>query len=295
MTEGMPKVGFIGFGEAASNMAAGLAEEGLRGIVAYDVAWQDPSYGHLIQGRARQAGATLVPDSAALMKQAEIIISATSASLAVPVAQANAPYLHGKLYADVNAASPIAMEKVSAIVVQAGGRFVDIAMMGPLSTFRHKVPMLASGPAAEEFHDAMTPYGMKISIVGDAPGRASAIKMFRSIVMKGLEALALEMMPAAHRFGADDAVIDSIMESTGMPAFKKLMHGLVTSDAIHAERRMHEMEEVIATLEEMGMDPLMSRATREKLCWSANLGLKEHFKGERPASYLDVLALMNKN
>lgn len=291
----MPRVGFIGFGEAASNMAAGLAEEGLCGIVAYDVAWQDPSYGRLIQERARLAGATLVADNASLIQQVEIIISATSASLAVPVAEQSAAYLQSKLYADVNSASPIAKEKVGTIVAQAGGRFVDIAMMGPLSTFRHKVPILASGPAAKEFHDAMTPYGMKITIVGDAPGRASAIKMFRSVVMKGLEALALEMMVAAHHFDTEDAVIDSIIASTGMTTFRKLMHGLVTSDAIHAERRMHEMDEVIATLEEMGMDPIMSRATREKLAWSASLGLREHFKGERPASYLDVLALIEED
>lgn len=294
MTQEMPRVGFIGFGEAASNMAAGMGEEGLGGMVAYDVAWQDPTYGQLVQERARQAGVTLAADGAALMAQADIIISATSAALAVPVARESAPYLAGKLYADVNAASPLAMEEVGEVVAGAGGRFADVAMMGPLPSFRHKVPMLASGPAAGEFQEAMTPYGLNITIVGDAPGRASAIKMFRSVILKGLEALALEMMPAAHRFGVDDAVIDGIIASTGLTEFKKLMHGLLTSDAIAAERRMHEMEAVVATLDEMGMDARMSRAARDKLEWSANLGMRDYFGGERPASYLDVLAAMER-
>lgn len=261
-----PQVGFLGFGEAAFNMAEGLAGEGLRGMVAYDAAWQAPAHGDLIRERARRAGVMLMPSGAALIERVDIIISATSARLAVPVAEESAPYLAGKLYVDVNAASPLTMEKVGSIVAAAGGRFVDVAMMGRMPAFKHKVPILASGPAAYEFHDAMAPYGMNITVLGDVPGSASAIKMFRSIIMKGLEALALEMMVAAHRFSAQDAVLDSIVESTGISGFKKWLQDLLVADAIHAGRRMHEMEEVIATLEDMGPETPYSLGATSTCC-----------------------------
>lgn len=293
-TGAMPKLGFLGFGEAASNLAEGLAGEGLQGMLAYDVAWQSPEHGALVRERARRAGVALMPSSKSLIESAEVVISATSARLAVPVAEEAAPHIAGRLYVDVNAASPVTKGKVAGIIAAAGGRFVDVAMMGRLPAFKHKVPMLASGPAAAEFQAAMAPYGMRITVVGDTPGSASAIKMFRSIIMKGLEALALEMMVAAHRFDAQETVLDSIVESTGLPGFKKWVQDLLVADAIHAERRMHEMEEVISTLEEMGLDPIMARATRDKLQWSAGLGLRERFKGEPPAGYLEVLAAIRR-
>jgi 3-hydroxyisobutyrate dehydrogenase-like beta-hydroxyacid dehydrogenase len=180
-------------------------------------------------------------------------------------------------------------EQISDIVEKTRAAFVDVAMMGAVPIFLHRVPMLASGNGATLFKERMEPFEMRVTCIGDRPGQASAIKMFRSIFMKGLFALLLETLNATHRYNVDDAVLQSIAETMEKNSFLETVRLVVTRGVIHAERRAHEMEEVIKTLEGIDVPPTMSEATKEKLYWCTNLGLKEYFGGETPQSLSEVL------
>ncbi|MDN5347543.1 MAG: hypothetical protein PWP65_1107 [Clostridia bacterium] len=289
------KLGIIGFGEVGSGFARGLKESGLHNIVAYDKFWDTEPFGPLIQKRAREAGVKLVDDLGELAQNCNLLIVAVATSVAKEVALETSRWLKkGQLYVDVSSSAPALKKELHDIVTPTGCKFVDVAIVGPLPVYGHKVPMLACGDGAELFKELCSPYGMDITVIGKHPGQASAIKMFRSIFMKGIEALFLEMLLAAYKYNADEQVLASIAETLEKTPFIASANRYVTGDAIHAARRVHEMEGVISTLREMGIEPIMSEATKRRLEWSAGLGLKEYFGGQTPSSYKEVLAAIEK-
>jgi len=233
-----------------------------------------------------------VESPAALAKVADVIISAVTADQAVPAAEQNAPYLTSKhLYCDLNSISPKAKERVAAIASANGARFVEIAVMGPIPPYVHKAPLLIGGAAAPEFKTIFEPLGMRMEIVStDQIGRAAAVKMFRSIVYKGLEALLFECVLGAGQYGAEERVFASLSESIPGVDWKKLANYMVGRVVVHGERRAREMNEVAKTLEELGIEPMMASATARRFDWAADLGLKEKFGGEFPKTYEEVLA-----
>jgi 3-hydroxyisobutyrate dehydrogenase-like beta-hydroxyacid dehydrogenase len=285
-----PIIGFIGFGEAAFGITKGLKESGLKEVNFYDIFWDKEPYGELIQKRSAESGAILQKSVEDLLKVSEVIISCVTANVAVKVAESVLPFINTKhLYVDVNAASPMVKEKVSELIQSKGIDFVDAAMMGPIPVYLHRVPILASGRGANRFKELMEPFGMNITCIGDKPGKASAIKMFRSIFMKGYVALLLETLHACYKYDALNLVLDSIGETMEKNSFIENVRLLVTRGVIHAERRAHEMEEVIKTLKDIGVASTMSEATLEKLRWCSNMGLKEYFAGEAPKSIEEVV------
>ena len=219
-----------------------------------------------------------------------MVISATSASEAVHVANAAAPFLTGNdIFVDVNAACPDTIVTVAGILKKTGCIFVDVAMMADVKSNRHKVPMFVSGPGAERFENLMSPYGMNIKIVGAEPGQASAIKMIRSVFTKGMEALLMETFTAAQRYRIVDLTMANLAQSMDHTPFEKRTNVLLGKTAIHSARRIHEMEDVIKTLNSLGVDPIMSRATLENFIRIERLGLNEYFSGETPQDYKQVL------
>jgi 3-hydroxyisobutyrate dehydrogenase-like beta-hydroxyacid dehydrogenase len=247
----------------------------------------------VIERRAAETGATRAETVRDLLTRVDLVISCVTGAMAVSVAQEAAPFLRaGQLYADVNTASPHVKETVAGIVEKTGAAFADAAMMGAIPTFLHRVPILISGSGAVRFLECMQPYGMNIRVIGVKPGQASAIKMFRSIFMKGLLSLFLEMLTATHRYGVDEIVLDSIAESLDGIPFRETARLQMTKGTVNAERMAHEMEEVITTLEELGVPSGMSRASHEKLLWCARFGLRERFGGDLPSTLAEVLREM---
>lgn len=282
------EIGFIGFGEAAYNITSGLREEGLGSVLAYDKYWDAGHRGELICQRAEETGTTLLPSLQALVESCDMIISAVSADKAVELARAARPFLQpDKLYVDVNAASPMTKEEINRLISGAA-LFVDCAVMGPVPPYRHQVPMLVCGDGAALFYQTMAPYNMNISVMDAAAGGASASKMFRSIFVKGFVMLMIETLVAARTYGIEDDILASIDKTIGTGSFLENVNGLVARGVIHSERREHEMEEVIATLEALQLDGIMSRATKEKLRWTTELGLKEYFKGVPPQDFHEI-------
>lgn len=287
------KLGFIGFGGAGYGLAKGLKQAGVAEIHYYDRMQQTPPYAAVIRSHADEIGAIQAADTRELLGRVETVISCVTGAMAVSVAEEAAPFLApGHLYVDVNTSAPQVKEAVAAIVSPAGAAFVDAAMLGGIPTFLHRVPIVASGDGANRFLLAMQPFGMNIRVIGPKPGQGSAIKMFRSIFMKGMLSLFLEMLTATHRYGVDEMVLGSIAESLDGVPLLETARLQVTKGVVNAERMAHEMEEVISTLEGMDLPAGMSRAAMEKLLWCAGFRLRERYGGEIPKSLAEVLRAM---
>ena len=256
-------IGFIGFGEAAFNLSMGLYEEGVRGIRATDTMADHPVMGKLIHERAEAAQVELIPTAQELVAWADVFFTPVPTTLTVDLCRSIKDQLGpGKIYADVSASTPKTKEKIWEIIRDTGVLFADAALLGSLPASRHKVPVLASGNGAQAFMDAMNPLGMNISVIGDKPGDASAIKLIRSIYMKGTAALMVEMLQAADAYGVSDKVIASVAESMDAAPFVPAMNRLVTGTAIHCARRAAELKGSIELLEEAGLDPAIVAASK---------------------------------
>jgi len=289
------KIGFIGFGGAAYGLAKGLGQEGLTGMCYFDALWQKPPNSEVILRHAAETGAVFKESIRALIEEVDIVISCVTGSVALPVAEQSVAFLEKRhLFVDVNTASPKTMEMVGDVIQKSDAGFVDVAMLGGIPAFLHRVPSLASGNGAERFKTAMDPYGMDITYVGDAPGQASAIKMFRSVFMKGFLALLMEMLNGTHRYNVDAVVLDSITKTMEKKDFLETVRMQMVKGVVNAERMSHEMEEVIETYAEMGLPSVMSSATREKLKWCSKMNLAEHFGGDIPDSLEEVLDIMEE-
>jgi len=286
-----PVVGFIGFGEAGSTIARGLRSGGIERIFAYDIK-SDP----LIADRAREAQATLVDSSSDLADACTLLFSTVTSSSALDAARATVAYLSPRhTYADLNSVSPALKQDIEKVIDESGASFVEAAVMAPVQPYGHRVPMLLGGPGAGAFAATMTPLGMRLEVLAGAKvGSAAAVKMCRSIVVKGLEALLLECVMAATKFEADDLVFASLKETWPGIDWKKLADYTSGRVVVHGERRAREMEEVAETLRAIGIDPIMAEATARRQDWTAEMDLKSHFGPEGPKTYQEVLEVIRR-
>lgn len=284
------KLGFIGFGEVAYELSRGFKSEGVNGVVAYDPMKNDPKYGPLVQERSDTASVTLLPTPGDVVRLADIIIAAVPGSRALQAAESILDDLNeAKLYADVSTSSPTTKMKIAALIAPTGADFVDGALMGGLTQLQHKVPTLVSGSGAEKFIGKMEACHMNLEKVSDKAGDAIAVKLVRSIYMKGVATLEMEMLEAAHILQVEDLVLDSIAHSVDAKPFKDMMNFLVTASAIHAERQTHEMADCMAMLRDLEIEPTMTEATMKRLQWLADKKMKAKFNGKVPARWQDVV------
>jgi 3-hydroxyisobutyrate dehydrogenase-like beta-hydroxyacid dehydrogenase len=277
----IPRIGFVGFGEAGFHLAKGLRQAGIEHIAAYDIA-STP----LIRERSEETRTPLLASNAELAQASDIIFSTVTANQAAAAAEQTAPYLEARhLYADLNSVSPGLKQALARTIEAAGARFVEVAVMSAVPPHGHKVPMLTGGVAAREFAERLTPFGMVIEVGAAQVGSAAATKMCRSIMIKGIEALLTECVLGATHYGADERVFSSLGESLPGIDWAKLASYMVGRVVMHGERRAREMEEVAETLRSAGVEPIMAEATVRRMDWSAEMGLKERFGGKDPKSY----------
>jgi len=294
MSPSQLRVGFLGFGEAGYRLAKGLGLAGLEQITAYDKFWDTPPYSKVIQSRAEDAKVRILPDVQKLASCSDFILSTVTVSVAKEAAEQIAVFLKEKqVYVDMNSCSSHTKQDIALIINKSGAKFVDAAVIGAVTSYGHKVPILACGDGAAEFQLRMSSHGMNIRCIEGNPGSAAAIKMLCSIYTKGLEALLIETLVAAYRYDILDLVLDLIAEVTEGRPFKETVNRLITTDVIHATRRASEMNEVIATLEDVNIEPVMSKATRTKLEQSVKLHLREYFKDKIPETYIEVLKVIS--
>ncbi|GMA55625.1 3-hydroxyisobutyrate dehydrogenase [Alicyclobacillus sacchari] len=261
------RLGFIGFGEAASTIALGLSETGLANMIAYDA-----MRSIAMEERARAARVQLVDSPRDVCTQADVVLSMVTASVAADVARTVAPYLSPRqVYADLNSCSPAVKREIGKLVNEAQPKalYASVAVMSAVGPHRHLVPMVTDGPGAEAFAAALTPYGCNIRVLAGEIGSSAALKMCRSTVLKGLEALFIEALVAAEMYGVTGDMLASLDASFPQHELSSLAWYLVERNMQHGQRRAHEMDEAARTLASAGVEPLVAEGAAKRLHWSA--------------------------
>ena len=258
-----PRIAFIGFGEAGQAIASGLRESGIGEIAAWDILFPSAE-GAKLRAAGEKMGVKLAHSAAGAVAQADVVVSAVTAASSYEAAESVAPHLSGNpYYLDINSVSP-GKKQVTAKLLDGRARYVDVAVIAPIHPKRHKTPLLISGPHAQSAAPLLQELDMQLRVVDGGVGAAAAIKMIRSVMIKGIEALTLECFLAAHRAGIVDAVADSMKNNYPGIDFKQVADYNLERMADHGERRAAEMEESCATLRELGLDPLMTEATVQR-------------------------------
>ena len=258
------KVAIIGFGEVGGILAADLAKAGAE-IAAFDTA---PD----AQARARAAGIAADSPAAACENAAMVFVCVTAGSVLAAMRS-----LHGALGAapfvvDVNSVAPGTKQEAAREITAAGGRYVEAAVMASVPPKRIATPMLLGGPHADAFMRAAAPFGMDLTPFSPEIGRASSVKMCRSVMIKGLEALTTECMLAARHYGVEADVLRTMGDTLPHPDWPGLARYVISRALIHGKRRAEEMREVARTVEEAGVEPLLSRAIAERQDWAWRRG-----------------------
>jgi len=283
-----PRVCFIGFGEAGQALASGLRDAGVQGLSAWDILFPVPA-GEALRAAADRIGVRRGASAGDAVKDADLIVAAVTAASSLDAAQAAKPFLRrDQYYLDINSVSP-ARKQLTGKLIDEAGRYVDMAVMAPVHPARHQTPSLLSGPHAASVEPILLALDMKVSVAGPTVGAAAAIKMVRSVMVKGLEALTLECFLAARRTGVEDEIIASLSKSYPGLDWPKLVEYNLERMANHGIRRAHEMEEVADTLHELGIDPHMTAGTIRRQLEMGELGKREPLKSAVPDGLVAML------
>jgi 3-hydroxyisobutyrate dehydrogenase-like beta-hydroxyacid dehydrogenase len=264
------RIALIGFGEVGTLFAKELIASGRHSVSTYDILFENPQ-GNELKDKARGLQAEPCPSASAASKDALVVISAVTATSARDVAVEAGGYLKpGQFFLDINSVSPETKRADEQAVARSGAAYVEAAVMAPVAPYGIKVPMLLGGKRAGELAALLNPSGMKMRAVSEQVGQASAIKMCRSVFIKGIEALAVEGFLAARRYGVEDRVIASLDETFPSLNWENQAGYLISRVMQHGRRRAAEMRESAETVANTGIEPLMTEATSRRQDWLAD-------------------------
>jgi 3-hydroxyisobutyrate dehydrogenase-like beta-hydroxyacid dehydrogenase len=292
MPSGKPTICFIGFGEAGQAIASGLREADLETMSAWDILFPQRE-GEELRRAAERIGMRRAGSAAEAARGADTIISAVTAASSVEAARSVKPHLAGQPYfLDINSVSP-GRKQDTAKLLGGAARYVDVAVPAPIYPARHQTPMLLAGPHAEAVAPALAAIGMRVSVAGAEIGAAAAIKMVRSVMIKGIEALTLECFLAASRAGVIDEVAVSMKNNYPGLDWTKIVPYNLERMASHGERRAAEMEEVADTLRELGLEPLMTAATVKRQREMGQIGKQQSVRTSLPQDRAAILSAIS--
>ncbi|MGZ5837634.1 MAG: DUF1932 domain-containing protein [Xanthobacteraceae bacterium] len=287
-----PRICFIGFGEAGQALASGLRGAGVTQMSAWDILFPEAN-GDKVTSAAEQIGARRATSAQDAVAGADIVLAAVTAASSLDAAMAAKPYLRPEqFWLDINSVSP-GRKKETAQALDGAVRYVDVAVMAPVHPALHKTPMLLAGPYAAALAPVLQSLDMKVSLAGEIVGAAAAIKMVRSVMIKGMEALTLECFLAAHCAGVEPQIFQSLLGSFPGLDWPHIVEYNLERMANHGTRRAHEMEEVADTLRELGIAPHMTDGTIKRQTemgeWGKVSPLKDAVDNGRTAM-LDAIA-----
>jgi len=264
------QIGLVGYGEVGRILAEDLRAQGVQ-VSAYDIKLGGAEQRSLRE-HAAQHGVRLAASHAALADEADLIVSAVTASQAVAVAAACAPAIKaGAFFLDFNSASPGAKIQAAGLIGAAGGRYVEGAVMTSVPPYRIRVPLLLGGPDAAALEPLLNALGFDAKLASATLGVASATKMCRSVMIKGLEAMVIESFTAARAYGVEDRVLASLAETFPGIAWEKQASYFFQRVIQHGRRRAEEMREVAQTVREAGLEPWSASGSAERDAWMADL------------------------
>lgn len=248
------KIAILGLGEAGSHFANDLVRLGVK-IIGYD---PNPL-------RKLDASIQLKSSNAEAVKDADIIFSANLSSVSVEIAEELTGVLKpNQFFCEMNTSGPEKKIKIAEILKPSGVKIIDLAIMAPVPPKGIFTPLLASGEYAAEFLDKVKSLNLDLKIIENSQiGDAATRKLLRSIVYKGIAAVVCEAMEAGKTFGMETYIRGQISSLIG--GNDEIIDRFVEGSRIHAVRRMHEMEAVIEMLEAQGIEPIVTRGTRDNL------------------------------
>ena len=265
---GFSRICLIGFGEVGQILAEDLTAAGVKDIAVWDTLFDRPD--SLPSKALATHSVRAAANAADAVRDAELILCAVTAASDLDAANSMVPGLKpGTFYVDFNSASPGMKQKAAAVIDGVGGRYVEAAVMTPIGPKRIASRMLLGGAHGEEFIRRAAPLGFKGEVFSTDLGKASATKMCRSVMIKGIEALLAESMLAARHYGVEHVVLGSLSDLLPVGDWEKLAQYMISRSLEHGVRRAEEMREVVETVREAGLAPLMSAAAAERQDWAA--------------------------
>jgi 3-hydroxyisobutyrate dehydrogenase-like beta-hydroxyacid dehydrogenase len=287
----LKRLGLVGYGEVGRIFSTGLLAH-FDALSAWDIAFSEDTAGK--KATAHAAGVRAADSMAVLCAQSDLVISAVTASNTLAVAEAAAPHLRaGMVFLDLNSASPGTKQQAARLVEATGAHYVEAGVMTSVPPYGIQVPMLLGGVRAQELAQWLNAMGMDAKPVATEIGVASAIKMCRSVMIKGLEALVIESYSMARAYGVEAHVLPTLAETfpridweqTGAYFFSRVVQ--------HGQRRAEEMRECALTVSEAGFAPTMGAAIAQKQQWVADQAKAGVFasvaKGAPWQDYADAL------
>ena len=286
----MIKIAFIGMGEAGGLLAEGLIGAGADVRAAYDILIHNDAKRAGLLAKTQKIGLSAAETAKDAVAGADVVIAAVVSDQMVIAAQNVAPHLKaGQYYLDINSASPRMKREAAELIEANGAFFVESAVMDLVPPHGYKVPMLLAGAKATDLQAILAPFGMNVRAVGTKIGSASAIKMSRSVFMKGFTAILIECLMAASKLDAEEEVLSSLQVSFPELDWRKIANYYAPRLVKHSRRQAAEMHEVAETLEELGIEPMTALSTADRLQWLAELNIEPE-----PKTYGELLKAINK-
>ena len=275
------RIGLIGYGEVGKIFAAALVGQAdVASVGAWDLKFARPDTAAAERDHAARAGMQVHDSAASLCAASDIVISAVTASNTLAVAEAAAPHIApGALLLDLNSASPGTKQQCAALIGGAGAHYVEAGVMTSVPPYGIRVPMLLGGARAAELAPVLAGWGMDVRAVSEEIGVASAIKMCRSVMIKGLEALVIESYSTARAYGVEAHVLPTLAETFPGIDWEKQGAYFFSRVVQHGQRRAEEMRESARTVGEAGFEPFMARAIADKQQWVADQARRGVFAG----------------
>lgn len=292
------RIGLVGYGEVGKIFSSGLKDRA-QVMGAWDLKFAAPATREAERAHAAKAGVTAHGSMRELCEASDLVISAVTASSTLAVAQEAARSIRpGAVFLDLNSASPGMKQKAAAAIEGAGAHYVEAGVMTSVPPYGIKVPMLLGGARAAQLASLLQSWGMDAKAVSEKLGVASAIKMCRSVMIKGLEALVIESYTTARAYGVEDHVLPTLQET--FPSIDWAQQGAYFFSRVvqHGQRRAEEMRESANTVREAGFDPFMASAIADKQQWVADQAkqgvFKDVAKGARWQEYADKLIRLSQ-
>jgi 3-hydroxyisobutyrate dehydrogenase-like beta-hydroxyacid dehydrogenase len=268
----MTRVALIGFGEVGRVFADDL------GGTAYELSAWDVAFNDARSKASRNAVETTVrvaPSSCDAVKGADLVISAVTAAHCAAAAETAAASIGSSTwYFDLNSSSPGQKQRAAKAIEEAGGRYVEAALMSPIGPKRLRSPFLLGGPHAADFAVEAAAWGLSDARVFSADvGPAAAAKLCRSVIVKGFESLLTESLLAARTHGVERDVLDSLSNILPTADWEAVAEYFIGRSLEHGQRRSEEMLEAAATVREAGVEPIMSIASALRQSWAGGRGV----------------------
>ena len=278
-------IALIGLGEVGRVLAEDLADGNT--LSAWDIAFDDPD--SAATRNANELPVRAATDAVDAVRSAQLVISAVTAANDLSAARdVSTALTKSSWFLDLNSASPAQKKEASELIDEVGGRYVEAAVLSPIYPKRVSSPILLGGPHASEFVETAHGLGFSgVEFFAPTVGPASATKLCRSVVVKGLEALLMESMLTARMWGVEKPVLDSLSNLLPAANWAELADYMIRRSIEHGERRSEEMMEAAATVRDAEVDALMATATARRQAWAGER--REALSADDLGSLLDAI------